>query len=59
MLSLSVVKGAGAPRLAEYYTKEYTQGQGEMSQSAARAAERSRWYGDGAAARGLDGSVKQ
>ena len=59
MLSLSVVKGAGAPRLAEYYTKEYTKGQGEMSQSAARAAERSRWYGDGAAARGLDGSVKQ
>lgn len=59
MLSLSVVKGAGAPKLAEYYTKEYTQGTGEMSQTAARAAERSRWFGDGASARGLSGSVDQ
>lgn len=59
MLSLSVVKGAGAPKLAEYYTKEYTQGTGEMSMSAARAAERSRWFGDGADDRGLTGSVDQ
>lgn len=59
MLSLSVVKGAGAPKLAEYYTKEYTQGTGEMTQSAARAAERSRWFGDGAESRGLSGSVEQ
>lgn len=58
MLSLSVVKGAGAPKLAEYYTKEYTQGVGEMSQTAAQAAARSRWFGDGAEARGLSGQVE-
>lgn len=58
MLSLAVVKGAASNKMAEYYTKEYTQGSGEMTQSQEEAARRSRWWGDGADARGLEGSVQ-
>lgn len=59
MLSLSVVKGAASSKMAEYYTKEYTQGSGEMAQTREIAAERSRWWGDGAEERGLEGVVEQ
>ena len=57
MLSLAVVKGAASSKMAEYYTKEYSQGVGEMSQSEELAAARTRWWGDGAAERGLEGAV--
>lgn len=58
MLSISTVKGAASGPMAKYYTKEYTQGTGEMKQDIQHARERSRWYGDGAEARGLQGPVE-
>lgn len=59
MLSIATVKGAGSKAMAKYYTAEFTEGSGEMVQSAEAARERSRWWGEGAAPRGLRGSVSQ
>lgn len=59
MLSIATIKGAGSAKAAAYYTKEYSEGVGEMLQTAQSARERSRWYGDGADRLGLDGPVDQ
>ena len=57
MLSIAVVKGAGSKAMAKYYTSEFTEGVGEMTQTSEAARERSRWWGPGADSRGLYESV--
>ena len=59
MLSIATVKGAGSKAMAKYYTSEFTEGVGEMAQTPEAARERSRWWGPGAAARGLADEVSQ
>lgn len=59
MLSLAVIKGASSKKMAQYYTAEYA---GDVDQDNTveieNAAERTRWWGPGAAERGLDGPVE-